>query len=151
MMCDRFYIRIPFSIFLWCFRCTQRLDDLFHLHGEYQSIRIPFNCIDQFPVFFPIQGFRHVIRSVFRPPHSPMLHPQSDRGTVLALLDSHIFIDDPFPGFRKFYPSLLIRQKPFFVIIKISIQFPGLFTPLIFCIIAFFSVRFDLDLLQHLI
>ena len=38
MMCDRFYIRIPFSIFLWCFRCTQRLDDLFHLHGEYQSI-----------------------------------------------------------------------------------------------------------------
>ena len=106
MVGDGFYIRIPFSVFLWGFRRTQRFHDFFHLHAEYQSVRIPFNRINQFPVFFPVQGFRHVIRSAFGPSHSPVLHPQSDRGTVLVLLDSHIFIDDPFPCFRKFYPLL---------------------------------------------
>ena len=57
MMCDGLYIRIPFPIFLWWFRSTQRFDDLFHLHGEYQPVRIPLNCIDQFPVLFPVQAF----------------------------------------------------------------------------------------------
>lgn len=45
MMCDGIYIRIPFPVFLRCFRSTQRFDDFLHLHREYQSICIPFDRI----------------------------------------------------------------------------------------------------------
>src|SRR5699024_2792334 len=68
-----------------------------------------------------------------------------------SILDYHIFINDTLPGFLKFYYYFMIRQKPLIVIINISIQFYSLFTPLIFCIIAFYTVRIDLDILQHLI
>ena len=128
MMCDRFYIRIPFAIFLWCFRCTQRwmISSICMVNispSVYRSIVSISSLFLSDTRLSPCYSLRFPTTSF------SYAHPQSDRGTVLALLDSHIFIDDPFPGFRKFYPSLLIRQKPFFVIIKISIQFPGLSLP----------------------
>ena len=112
MMCDGIYIRIPFPVFLRCFRSTQRFDDFLHLHREYQSICIPFDRIDQFPVLLPIQGFCHVICPLYGPSHPPMLHPHCDHRTVLVLLHSHVFIYDPFWCVRQLNSPFLVWNQP---------------------------------------
>lgn len=47
------YIRIPFPIFLWRFRCAQRCYCLCHPDIEYQAFRIPVYRFCQFFVFLP--------------------------------------------------------------------------------------------------
>ena len=86
MVPDYLCVHITLSVFFGCFRCAQALYNLLHLHCKNQSIRITLNGIYQLPVFFPIQGFCHVIRSIHGPAHPSVLHPQGDRCTILILL-----------------------------------------------------------------
>lgn len=78
-----------------------------------------------------------------------MFHPKGNGATVLVLLYSHIFIDDPFYVFREFNPPPLIRQKPFPFIPEILVQFSCLFTSLIFFFLCFYTVCIDQDILQQ--
>ena len=115
MMADCINIWVPFPVFPGGFRCTQALNDLFHLHGEHQAIRIPFDRIDQFSVLFPVQGFCHVIRPMYGPSHPPVLHPHCDRRTVLVFLHSHVFIHNPLRCFRQFDPPFLVWDQPLYL------------------------------------